>query len=220
MRAAENEAPSGSGGRGRRRRQSRGDVKEAAILECAWTLLATKPVADITIEEIAAGAGISRPTFYFYFESRDAVIKSLGEQVVGELIDTVSTSLGTRDSAPETVIRAMTAAYMQRWRRQGPILRAMAPLYESDPEHRAFWDKVSGRIADTMAASIEAERARGRALPGPPAARDLARALIALLWRSGYELSLTPASKRADAKVVDTVATICLRAIYGDRAVS
>ena len=33
----------------------------------------------ITIEELASGAGISRPTFYFYFDSREAVIRALSE---------------------------------------------------------------------------------------------------------------------------------------------
>lgn len=215
MSAAETAPPRDTRGRGRRRRQSRGDVKEAAILSCAWELLATKPVAEITIEDIAAGAGISRPTFYFYFESRDAVIRALGEQVAGGLTETVTAALDARDAAPETVIRAMTAAYMHRWRTEGPILRAMAPLYESDPEHRAFWDEITGGIVDTIAASIDAEREHGRAIPAPPNARDLARVLIGMFWRAGYELSLTPPSKRADARVVDTLSTVCVRAIYG-----
>jgi TetR/AcrR family transcriptional regulator, ethionamide resistance regulator len=215
MSASETASARDTRGRGRRRRRSRGDLKEAAILSCAWELLATKPVAEITIEDIAAGAGISRPTFYFYFESRDAVIRALGEQVAGGLTETVTAALDTRDAAPATVIRAMTAAYMQRWRTEGPILRAMAPLYESDPEHRAFWDGITGGIIDTIAVSIEAERERGRAIAGPPGARDLARVLIGMFWRAGYELSLAPPSKRGDARVVDTLSTVCVRAIYG-----
>ena len=63
---------------GRRRgRPSKGDLKEAAILDTAWHLLAEKPVTAITIEELAAGAGISRSSFYFYFDSRDAVVRAL-----------------------------------------------------------------------------------------------------------------------------------------------
>ena len=109
----------------------------------------------------------------------------------------------------------MTAAYMERWRREGPVLRAMVPLYESDPEHRAFWDRITGRIADALAASIESERAAGRALPAPPEAIDLARAIIAMLWRTGYELSLTKPSKAADARVVDSLTAAVMRIIYG-----
>ena len=46
-------------------------------MACAWELLAVKPIGEITIGELAAGANISRPTFYFYFDSRDAVVRAL-----------------------------------------------------------------------------------------------------------------------------------------------
>jgi AcrR family transcriptional regulator len=190
-------------------------MKEAAILACAWDLLASKPVADITIEELASGAGISRPTFYFYFDSREAVIRALSEQVADGLIETTTAPLDVRDAEAHTVVRDMTAAYMDRWRREGPVLRAMVPLYESDPEHRAFWEEITGRIADAVAASIESERDAGRALPAPPEAIDLARAIIAMLWRSGYELSLTKPTKAGDARVVDSLTAAVMRIIYG-----
>jgi AcrR family transcriptional regulator len=205
-------------GKGRRRTQSRGDLKEAAILACAWELLASKPVAEITVEQLASGAGISRPTFYFYFDSRESVIRALSEQVADGLLETVTTPLGHSAEPPDVLIRVMAERYMHRWRREGPILRAMAPLYESDPEHRAFWDSITGRIKDALAEAIEAERVRGHALPGPPDARDLAGILMGMFWRAGYELSLSPRSTRADTRVIDTLTTVCLRAIYGQQA--
>ena len=91
----------------------------------------------------------------------------------------------------------------------------MVALGESDPEHRAFWNQITGRIADAFAESIEAERRAGHALPGPPGARDLAVALMSMMWRCGYDLSLTPASDQADARLADTLAAVSLRAIYG-----
>jgi TetR/AcrR family transcriptional regulator, ethionamide resistance regulator len=201
-------------GRGRRRVPSRGDRIEAAILSCAWDLLAAKPVAEITIEQLATGAGISRPTFYFYFDSREAVIRSLSEQV-GDALLTAISPLNAAGQTPEATIRAITGEYMARWLREGPVLRAMAPLYESDPGHRAFWDGITGRIRDAIAGTIEAERASGRALPGPPDAGDLAQVLIGMFWRAGYEFSLAPHPADTSARLVDTLTTVCLRAIYG-----
>jgi len=198
-------------GAGRRRRPSRGDLKEAEILDYAWELLGHKAVGEVTVEELAKGVGISRPTFYFYFESRDAVIRALAERVADGLLATAEI---TADD-PAGVIRARVAAYMQRWRTEGRVLRAMVPLYESDAGHKAFWDDISGKLVDAITASIEAEREEGRALPGPPASRSLAQAMVAMLWRSGYELSLTPPSADADEEVVETLTAVCRRAIYG-----
>lgn len=207
--------PGAGPGRGRRRTQSRGDLKEAAILACAWELLAAHPVAEITIDRLAAGAGISRPTFYFYFDSRDAVIRALSEQVGDGLIATVTGPLNRTALTPEATIRAIADEYMQRWLREGAVLRAMAPLYESDPEHRAFWDDITGRIRGAIARAIEDERAAGRALPGPPDAGDLAGILIGMFWRAGYDLSLAARPGDVAARVVDTLTAVCLRAIYG-----
>jgi AcrR family transcriptional regulator len=214
--ASRSPSPGGTDrGSGRRRGPSKGDLKEAAILACAWELLAHKPVADITVEELARGAGISRPTFYFYFESREAVIRALAANVADGLLTTVAgVSEPTRET-PTEVTRRVVAAYLDRWEREGQVLRAMVPLYESDPEHRAFWDGITGRITDALAATITAERQAGRALPAPPDARDLAQALMAMLWRSGYELSLQTTTAAARRRRIDTLTAACVRSIYG-----
>ncbi len=52
-------------GRGRHRTQSRGDLKAAAILECAWEPLAVKGPTEITVDDLTTGAGVSHPAFPF-----------------------------------------------------------------------------------------------------------------------------------------------------------
>lgn len=199
---------------GRRRRPRRGDEKEAAILRTAWQLLATQPVAAITIEQLATGAGISRPTFYFYFDSRDAVIRALAATAADQLTSAVTGQLTARDKPVPVAVRRAVEAYLDLWKQHGPVLRAMVPLYETDPALRAFWDDVAGRVTAELAAYIEDQRAAGRALPGPPAAKDLAHALGAMLWRAGYELSLAASWTRSRKRLADTLTTIYLRAVF------
>src|SRR5204863_2300854 len=62
----------------------RGDDRERAILETAERLLAERPLHEVSIDDLARGAGISRPTFYFYFPSKDAVLLALLDRVVAE----------------------------------------------------------------------------------------------------------------------------------------
>ena len=59
--------PRTSSARARRRAPRKGDLTEQAILDTAERLLADRSLASIGIDELAAGAGISRPSFYFYF---------------------------------------------------------------------------------------------------------------------------------------------------------
>ena len=63
--------------RGRRSTRPSGDDREQAILATAERLLEERAFADISVDDLAKGAGLSRPTFYFYFKSKEAVLLSL-----------------------------------------------------------------------------------------------------------------------------------------------
>ncbi|HKT02116.1 MAG TPA: TetR/AcrR family transcriptional regulator, partial [Rugosimonospora sp.] len=84
---------------GRRRGPRKGDLREQAILDTAWRLLAVKPASTITVDELAAGAELSRSSFYFYFDSRDAAITALAARTAGELRSAVSAGTGG-DASP------------------------------------------------------------------------------------------------------------------------
>src|SRR6187551_1938588 len=71
-------------GRGRRTTRASGDDRERAILETAEQLLEERPLNEISVDDLAKGAGISRPTFYFYFPSKDVVLLTLFERVFVE----------------------------------------------------------------------------------------------------------------------------------------
>ena len=70
--------------RGRRTSRPSGDEREAAILRTAEQLLTQQGFSQISIDDLARGAGISRPTFYFYFPSKNAVLLTLLDRVVDE----------------------------------------------------------------------------------------------------------------------------------------
>jgi len=58
--------------------------KERTILATCERLLGEKPLHEIGVDELAAGADISRPSFYFYFESKNAVLRALVERLAEE----------------------------------------------------------------------------------------------------------------------------------------
>ena len=57
--------PAGAPSRSRRPVRPSGDDRELAILSTAERLLAERPRSAISVDDLARGAGISRPTFYF-----------------------------------------------------------------------------------------------------------------------------------------------------------
>src|SRR6059058_5075376 len=75
-------AAPGRSTRGRRAPRVSGDERERAILQTFERLLEQRPLHEISVDDLARGAGISRPTFYFYFRSKDAVLFALFERVI------------------------------------------------------------------------------------------------------------------------------------------
>ncbi len=198
-----------------RRGPTKGDRKESAILDTAWQLLGRQPLASITVEDLAGGAGISRSAFYFYFDSRDAVIAALSDRVAADIRSAMSAFFTTSDDATIDDLRAAVAGYLERWHTHGSVLRAMSTLSESDADLRAFWDDLSRELLVEAEQAIERERAAGRALPGPPGAAELARVLFAMLWRTGYEISVAGSSKRETRLRVDAATAVIARALFG-----
>ena len=62
-----------------------GDRREQAILDGARSLLEAKPLSQVTTDELAGAAGLSRSSFYFYFDSKQAVLAALLEGLSDEL---------------------------------------------------------------------------------------------------------------------------------------
>src|SRR4051812_31628459 len=157
---------------GRRRSLSKGDRREQAILDTARALLETRPLASLTIDELAAGAGISRSSFYFYFDSKAAVLAALLDGLSSELAAENSPWLdGT--GPDEAALRVAITHGVELWRRSGGLLRqAMTAGAPEDPL-TAWRAEVVRRGVRRLTARIERDRAAGLAA-GPPSAEGLA----------------------------------------------
>ena len=162
--------------RARRSTRPSGDDRELAILTTAEGLLEDRPLADISVDDLAKGAGISRPTFYFYFPSKDAVLLTLFERVIAEADATVRGSVRRLRHRP----CARLARQHQRLLRTpahspGRVLAGVAA--DRDQRRvRELWSTFMQKWVDRTAAVISAERARGAA-PDTVPAQDLAAAL-------------------------------------------
>ena len=58
-------------------REAKRTSTRSAIEQAAWTLAAQQPWAEVTVDDIAAAAGIARRTFFNYYESKDQLLREL-----------------------------------------------------------------------------------------------------------------------------------------------
>jgi AcrR family transcriptional regulator len=201
---------------GRRTRRVSGEEREQAILATLETLLEERALGEISVDDLARGAGISRPTFYFYFASKEAVLLSLLDRVVRQgrqERDRAREPQGPLDAAARW--RLGVESFLATFTAHRAVTLAVAEAAAGSAEVRALWTGVMGVWVEETAAAIESERARGAARDGL-AARDLATALVSMNEQvvhrslSGQQPAVDPAA------VTDLLVTIWLRAIYSD----
>jgi len=202
-------------GRGRRATRPSGEDRERDILETAERLLEERPLSEISVDDLARGAGISRPTFYFYFPSKDAVVLTIIDRLVAAAAGSREQALATlAEGDPRAGLRQGLENLYAAFRSRRAVVLAAAELRTTNQEARDLWAQVmEGWVADVTAV-IEAERARGAAPPGPPA-RDVAIALVQMNERVQYASFAGEQPALADEGVIDVLVDIWLRTIYG-----
>lgn len=62
------------------------DARRAQLIEVGWELLQSRPIHELPLDEVAAGAGISRTLLFHYFPTKAdfyfAVVSTKGEQLL------------------------------------------------------------------------------------------------------------------------------------------
>jgi AcrR family transcriptional regulator len=201
--------------RGRRSSRPSGDDRELAILTTAERLLDERPLAEISVDDLAKGAGISRPTFYFYFPSKDAVLLTLFDRMMQEAdatFDGLAEKLSSRD--PLQVCRDGISAFFLTFGRHRAVTLAGAAVRATNPELRELWSKFMQKWVDHTATLIRAERERGAA-PDTVPAEDLAVALNLMNERAMNSALAVEPPAVVDNRVVETLAYVWFTSIYG-----
>ncbi len=201
--------------RGRRSARPSGDDRELAILTTAEHLLEQRPLADISVDELAKGAGISRPTFYFYFPSKDAVLLTLFEQVVTEA-----------DSALEGMVADLTGDLKALWRIGIDVFvetfgshRAVSLAADSaraNKDLRELWSRFMQKWVGHITTVIETERARGAAPVTLPAG-ELSAALNLLNEKMMLSSFAGDSPSVPKERLLETLVHIWVTSIYGEQ---
>ena len=148
-----------------RKAASHDDSLKPTILSAAAKLLAERGGSNFTIRAVADAVGISAPSIYHHFNSRDALIAELVRHGLKTFAEHVGSTLDPADADPGDKIRACVAAHVRYEFEYADIARAFDQLlgasrtdpigdalrreYADDNEmHHAFdeWDRFAGRL--------------------------------------------------------------------------
>ncbi|MCV7382306.1 TetR/AcrR family transcriptional regulator [Mycolicibacter longobardus] len=201
--------------RSRRSTRPSGDDREQAILATAERLLEQRPLTEISVDDLAKGAGISRPTFYFYFKSKDAVLLSLLEPLIAAVDSEFVGAVQRLPTDPRRVWRSGIKAFFIAFSSHRAIAKAGTEALATSPEFRAMWNGFMQRWIEQTAALISAERERGAA-PHTIDALDLATSLNQMNERTMMAALVAEEPSIPHDRVVDTLAHVWVSSIYSE----
>ncbi|MDT5279538.1 MAG: TetR/AcrR family transcriptional regulator, ethionamide resistance regulator [Mycobacterium sp.] len=191
---------------------SKGEIREAQILDVTERLLLTTPFVDITMDEIATRAGLSRSTMYFYFASKEDLLAGLLARTHDEIVGPTATLLNA-DATVDQTVREVLEALLRSWRQHGPALRTFLETGLVSPEFGPRWRATTNEIIDVVAQFIDRERAAGRLPAAPPSAHAVSSAVFWMVEHEMYELFRTRHTRAAEGEFIDTLALLWRRAM-------
>lgn len=137
------------------------------ILEATRDLLAEIGSADISLGEVAHGAGIGRTTLYEYFRDKDDLIACLVEDQLPEVVHTVIGELsGSAGSARLVELATATVEFVVSDPVLGLILHRELPRLSADAQERIR--DAHGELAADMVSAYRAAVESGELRPMAP----------------------------------------------------
>jgi AcrR family transcriptional regulator len=196
------------------RRRNRHEV-EAAVREALLRLLSKgRPFNDITVDELARAAGLSRTAFYFYFPGKEQALMSAATEVTGELFERADTWWHGEGPAEE-LVRAALDGILQVYVEHAALLRATVELTSYSQEFEDFYKGLLDRFVHATADHLRRERDAGRLRP-----LDCDVVAEALVWMAERCNHILIKQGRSREELVDSMTTVWVHALYPDSALS
>lgn len=188
-------------------------------MQAVRELLTEKPFAELSVSTISDRAGVARSGFYFYFDSKYAVLAHILSEVAGEL-DELTGDFAPRgdDETPAVFAKRMIGSAAAVYAHNDPVMSACNMARGTDAEIRDILDRYNDLVIDQIVPVVEAEIRNGAANPISPDLRGLVRVLTAAtaMTLSG-ETMYTGPERDVDAAVA-VLERLWLHALWGDKA--
>jgi len=113
------------------------EQRRTELMDAALEIFLEKGVGPTTIEQITAGAGVAKGTFYLHFSSKEDVLGALRERFVRDLLQGVETAVGLcpRDDWKgrlEAWVRAAVEGYLDALRLHDIVFHESPPPYSRE----------------------------------------------------------------------------------------
>ncbi|WP_374025223.1 TetR/AcrR family transcriptional regulator [Mycobacterium sp. HNNTM2301] len=194
-------------------RQQRREQIERRLLDATERLMRDgASFTELSVDRLSSAAGISRASFYIYFEDKGHLLRRLANQVFADLADSADRwwSVATRHDPGD--VRAAMDGIIASYRRHQPVLVALNEMAGYDPLVAATYRNLLTAVTGRMTRVIESGQADGSIRPELSAATT-ASALTWMVERACQQ-NLPTASAGYDGELAATLTEIVWGALY------
>src|SRR6516164_8409924 len=144
----------------------RGDKHRQAIVQAVRELLQERPFAELSVSTISLRAGVARSGFYFYFDSKYAVLAQIVAEATEEL-EELTQYFAPRQpgESPEQFAKRMVGSAAAVYAHNDPVMTACNAARYTDIEIRDILEQQFDLVLRQIVAIVEAEMKAGTAHP-------------------------------------------------------
>ena len=129
----------------------RGQKTRARLVDAAIEEFSAKGFHDAKVSDIVSRCGLTQPTFYLYFDSKEAIYHHLLERVRRE-VTVVIANAKIPDDAPRINVREKLSAAIEAFLQYFVDNPKLAPLGYFDPDHNAaLRDEIVALVSRNVA---------------------------------------------------------------------
>ena len=166
---------------------------------------------ELSVDRLATEAGISRATFYVYFEDKGHLLRLLARQVMDEISGAARQWWQVTDRRDPNDLRAAIRSIVQTYRKHSALMAAVVETASYDPAVAAEFDALIGEIRDATTQVIEWGQKSGAVRPLPT--NQVASALTWMVERVCHQMvRSTPADD--DELIVEALTQVIWNSIY------
>ncbi|AAS04579.1 TetR/AcrR family transcriptional regulator [Mycobacterium avium] len=194
-------------------REQRREQLERRLLDATERLMRDgASFTELSVDRLAGAAGISRASFYIYFEDKGHLLRRLASRVFGELTDGARRWWSVAGRHDPDDVRAAMTRIIATYRRHQAVLVALNEMSGYDPLTAQTYREILTGISGQLTRVIEDGQADGSIRPRLAAATT-ASALTWMVERACQQ-NLPAQLPAYDAELADTLAEIVWGALY------
>jgi TetR/AcrR family transcriptional regulator, ethionamide resistance regulator len=208
--AATTETSAPRAGAARESRRLRREQVRSEILRVALEQAEGAPFRDLTVDEIARAAGISRSAFYTHFRDKHDLLRAAVEDVADELYR-MAEIWWLGEGPPAERVRVALEGVVAVYAQNAALLRLVTEVSTYDEEVRELWVAIVERFVEATAEHIRGEQAKDL-ISATLDPRATAEALVWMNERLSYVY--LGREQRQPADLVAAMAPVWTAALY------